>query len=108
VSPPSTIAAAGGVVSLSGTVPSERQRQVAVQLVADGLGLDALDRLRVMALDREGRDTSCEPKPAGVPDKDRIPFEAGLKPVGPERSTVPEDEGEPADTVSDQPLPEEE
>jgi RNA polymerase-binding transcription factor DksA len=94
----------GGVVRLSGEIPSEPQRQVLVQLVADGMGLEVLDRLRVMGLDRE-RDV---PPEEAAPVEERIPAGRGTQPLAPEGWTVPEDEGEPPETVPDSPIPEKE
>lgn len=96
----------GGVVRLSGELPSEPQRQVLVQLVADGLGLEVLDRLRVTTLDRED---VGEPRPEEeVPplDGERIPRGRGMQPLAAERWSVPEDEGEPPETAPDSPIPE--
>jgi DnaK suppressor protein len=97
----------GGVVRLSGDVPSESQRQVLVQIVADGLGLEVLDRLRVMALDREA---GGEPHAEEAPplDEERIVAGRGMRPLAQERWSVPEDEGEPPESAPDSPIPEEE
>jgi|GEM_PF-372891 len=99
----------GGVVRLGGEIPSERQRQVLVQLVSDTLGLEVLDRLRVTPLDRE-TESLVEPPPPEPqePLEERLPARGGLQPLPPERWTVPEDESEAPDTVPDEPLPEEE
>jgi DnaK suppressor protein len=43
----------GGVVRLSGRIPEEPQRRVLRQIIADGMGLDLIDRLGVVASDRE-------------------------------------------------------
>ena len=98
----------GGVARLSGEVASEGQRQVLLQLVADGMGLDVLDRLRVVALDREGDGEPCPVEEEEAPDVERIPVRRGMQPLPPERWTVPEDEGEPPESVPDAPIPEEE
>jgi DnaK suppressor protein len=97
----------GGVVRLSGEIPSEPQRQVLVQLVADGMGLEVLDRLRVVGLDREGDGEACPPEEA-PPVEERIPAGRGMQPLAREGWTVPEDEGEPPETVPDSPIPEKE
>jgi hypothetical protein len=97
----------GGVVRLSGAIPSEPQRQVLVQLVADGMGLDVLDRLRVTGLDRES-DAEVRPPEEAVPVEERIPAGRGMRPLAPEGWTAPEDEGEPPETAPDAPIPEKE
>jgi hypothetical protein len=97
----------GGVIRLSGEIPSESQRQVLVQLVADGMGLEVLDRLRVVEVDRErGGDVGAHEEVVSV--EERIPAGHGMRPLAPEGWTVPEDEGEPAETVPDSPIPEKE
>jgi DnaK suppressor protein len=95
----------GGVVRLSGEIPSEPQRQVLVQLLADGMGLEVLERLRVAALDREGDGEAWAPEEA-MPVEERIPARRGMRPLAPEGSAVPEDEGEPPETAPDSPVPE--
>ena len=98
----------GGVVRLSGEIPSEPQRQVLVQIVADGMGLEVLDRVRVMGLYRE---SDWEPRRAGeeaAAREERIAAGRGMQPVTSERSSVPQDEGEPPETAPDSPIPEKE
>jgi RNA polymerase-binding protein DksA len=97
----------GGVVRLSGEIPSESQRQVILQLVADGMGLEVLDRLRVVGVDRE-RDWEAPPPEETPPAEERIPAGRGMRPLAPERWAVPEDEGEPPETAPDAPIPEKE
>jgi DnaK suppressor protein len=97
-----------GVVRLSGEIPSEPQRQVLVQIVADGMGLEVLDRLRVAALDRERDEEASAPEEEEVPVEERIPAGRAMQPLAPERWAVPEDEGEPAETAPDSPIPEKE
>jgi DnaK suppressor protein len=98
----------GGVVRLSGTVPSEGQRQILVQIVADGMGLEVLDRLRVAPLDREGGPDVSEPlpEPEGPPVEERIPAGRGMQPLAREPWSPPPDEGEPPETPSESPTPE--
>lgn len=43
-----------------------------------------------------------------MPVEERIPAGRGMRPLAPDRSVTPEDEGEPADTAPDSPIPEEE
>ena len=96
-----------GLVRLSGEVPSDAQRQVALQLVGDGMGLEVLDRLRVAGLDRE--DTGPDrPGVDEILEEERIPAGRGMKPLESVRPTVPEDEGEPPETLPDTPVPEKE
>jgi DnaK suppressor protein len=102
-----TVRCHGGVVRLSGEIPSEPQRQVIVQLVADGMGLEVLDRLRVVEVDREGDGEPCPPEEAPATEE-RIPAGRGMRPLAPEGWTVPEDEGEPPETAPDAPIPEKE
>jgi DnaK suppressor protein len=101
----------GGVARLSGEVASDGQRQVLVQLVADGMGLDVIDRLQVVGVEREGgAPSSIEADVPGeeAPDADRIPVRRGMQPLAAERWGVPEDEGEPPETVPDAPIAEKE
>jgi RNA polymerase-binding protein DksA len=96
----------GGVVRLSGDIASEPQRQILVQLVADGMALEVLDRLRVMRLEREGG--GVIPPEEVAPVEERVPAGRGMRPLVAERWTVPDDEGEPPETAPDSPIPEEE
>ena len=97
----------GGLVRLSGEVPSDAQRQVVLQLVGDGMGLEILDRLRIAGLDRE--DTGANRAGADeILEEERIPAGRGMKPLERSRPTVPEDEGEPPETPPDTPVPEKE
>jgi RNA polymerase-binding transcription factor DksA len=97
----------GGAVRLSGEIPSEPQRQVLVQIVADVLGLEVLDRLRVRDLDREDDTEARSPEEtAGPPIEERIPAGRGMRALPPERWRVAEDEGEPPVTAPDSPIPE--
>jgi DnaK suppressor protein len=98
----------GGVVRLSGEIPSEPQRQVLVQIVADGMGLEILDRLRVRNLDREIDWEPCRPEEEAAAPEERIPAGRGMRPPASERWSVPEDEGEPPETAPDSPIPEKE
>lgn len=98
----------GGVVRLSGAIPSEAQRQVLVQIITDGMGLEVLDRLRVTPLDREGTTSACPPEVEGPPAEERIPAGHGMQPPGAEPSSPPADEGEPPETPPDSPVPESE
>ncbi|HXJ34060.1 MAG TPA: TraR/DksA C4-type zinc finger protein [Candidatus Eisenbacteria bacterium] len=98
----------GGVVRLSGELPSEAQRQVLVQLVADGLGLEVRDRVRVTTLDREEVGDPRPEEEVRPLDEERIPGGRGMQPLAAERWTVPEDEGEPPETAPDSPIPERE
>jgi hypothetical protein len=98
----------GGVVRLSGTISSEPQRQVLVQLIADGMGLDVLDRLRVAGLDREGVSEACPGEPEGPPIEERIPAGHGMRPLAAEPWTPPSDEGEPPEAPTESPVPERE
>jgi len=96
-----------GVVRLSGDIPSDLQRQVIRQIVADGMGLEVIDRLHVTPLDRErGRHT--RPRHEEVPAEERIAAGRGMWPLAPEPFQVPEDEGQPEETVPDEPVAEEE
>ncbi len=98
----------GGVVRLSGRIPGEPQRQVLRQIIADGMGLDLIDRLGVVASDRELRGKR-EPETKDAANvEERIPSGRGMTPFGAERPVVPEDEGEPTETPSEGPIPEEE
>jgi DnaK suppressor protein len=93
----------GGVVRLSGEVPSEPQRQVVLQVVTDRMGLEALDRLRVATLDREDVGESRE---AGAVEEGIEEISAGRT-----RETLrpaPQDEGEPPSIPPDRPVPEKE
>ncbi len=93
----------GGVVRLAGTVPREAQRQVLTQIVADGMGLEVLDRLRV---DREGVGEGREPEPEATPPEERIPAGQGMRPLPPEPRMAPPEEGEPPETPPEEPIPE--
>ncbi|HLK10784.1 MAG TPA: TraR/DksA C4-type zinc finger protein [Candidatus Binatia bacterium] len=96
----------GGVVRLSGAIPSEAQRQVLLQIVADGMGLEVLDRLRVAGLDREGIEPAGEAEPEGPPPEERIPAGQGMRPLAAEPWTPPADEGEPPEAPTESPIPE--
>jgi RNA polymerase-binding protein DksA len=98
----------GGVVRLSGTIGGEPQRQVLRQIVADAMGLDLIDRLRVAGADRAPPDVRERARGEAVESDERIPAGSGWKPLGPERAAVPEDEGEPPESAPDKPLAEEE
>jgi RNA polymerase-binding transcription factor DksA len=98
----------GGTVRLSGDVPSEAQRQVLVQIVADGMGLDVLDRLRVLALDREREGEGGVAEGPAEPAEERVPAGRGMQPLAAERWSVPADEGEPPEAAPDAPIPERE
>ena len=98
----------GGVVRLSGTIGGEPQRQVLRQIVADAMGLDLLDRLRVAGADREPPGEGERIREEAAEGEEPIPAGSGLKPLGPERTAVPEDEGEPPESAPDTPLAEEE
>lgn len=97
----------GGTVRLTGRVPSEAQRQVLRQIIVDGMGLAVVDRLRSGEIERELPGES--ERPAGEvpsPAEDRIPAGHGMRPLGDERWSVPEDEGEPPEDAPDEPIPE--
>jgi DnaK suppressor protein len=94
----------GGVVRLSGDLPSEPQRQVLTQIVVDGMGLELLDRLRVIDVDRERPGRAAEED--AVPAEERVPAGRGMQPLAAVRPSVPEDEGEPSASPPDSPLPE--
>jgi hypothetical protein len=96
----------GGVVRLSGTIPSEAQRQVLVQIIADGMDLEVLDRLRVAGLDREGVGDVGTAEPEGLPVEERIPAGHGMRPLAAEPWTPPADEGEPPEAPTESPIPE--
>jgi RNA polymerase-binding transcription factor DksA len=96
----------GGVVRLSGAIPSEAQRQVLVQIIADGMGLEVLDRLRVAGLDREGIGEVHEAELEGPPPEERIPARQGMRPLTAEPWTPPADEGEPPEAPAEAPIPE--
>jgi RNA polymerase-binding protein DksA len=99
----------GGVVRLCGEIPSDPQRQVLVQIVTDGMGLEVLDRLRITSFDREIERGPCPPETeAAAPMEERIPAGQGMRPLAAERWRVPEDEGEPPETAPDSPVPESE
>jgi hypothetical protein len=96
----------GGAVRLSGAIPSEAQRQVLVQIIEDGMGLEVLDRLRVAALDREDVGNGAEPEPEGTPAEERIAARRGMQPLAPEPWRPPADEGEPPEAPTESPIPE--
>jgi RNA polymerase-binding protein DksA len=98
----------GGVVRLSGTIGGEPQRQVLHQIVVDAMGLDLIDRLRVAGADREPPGEGERVRGEAAEGEERIPAGSGLKPLGPERAAVPEDEGEPPASAPDTPPAEEE
>jgi RNA polymerase-binding transcription factor len=98
----------GGVVRLSGTIAGEPQRQVLRQIVADGMGLDLIDRLLVAGIDRELPGESERASEEVMNTEERIPAGRGMKPLATERPVVPEDEGEAPETPADGPIPEEE
>jgi hypothetical protein len=102
-----TVRCHDGVVRLSGDIPSDLQRQVMRQIVADGMGLEVIDRLHVAPLDRE-REMDAPTRRDEVPAEERIAAGRGMWPLAPEPFQVPEDEGEPAETVPDAPVAEEE
>jgi DnaK suppressor protein len=98
----------GSVVRLSGTIAGEPQRQVLRQIVADGMGLDLIDRLRVAGIDR-GLPGESERAPEEIENtEERIPAGRGMMPLGAERPAAPEDEGEAPETPAEGPIPEEE
>lgn len=98
----------GGVVRLSGEIPSDRQRQILLQLVGDALGLEVLDRLRVSGLVPEPDDTASLAREPAEAVEERIPAGRGMQPLPEDRWAAPEDEGEPPETAPDEPLPEKE
>lgn len=94
-----------GVIRLSGGIPSEAQRQVLLQVVEDGLGLEVRDGLRVVPFDRE--DTGEERREeTSETDEERIPQGAGMRPLRPKRPDPPLDEGEPEPDPPSGPVPE--
>lgn len=98
----------GGVVRLAGEIPSDRQRQILLQIVGDGLGLEVLDRLRVRGLAPELDEAASSAGEAAEAIEERIPAGQGMRPLPEDRWAVPEDEGEPPETAPDEPLPEKE
>lgn len=96
-----------GVVRLSGEIPSEAQREVVQQIVTDGMGLDLVDRLRTVEIERElrGEQERQDEPPTNV-EEERIASGRGMQPVRDEPWSVPEDEGEPPETPPDRPIPE--
>jgi len=98
----------GGVVRLSGTIPGEPQRQVLRQIIQDGMGLDLIDRVRVVGVDREFRGEDERLPGEAQNAEERIPAGRGMRPLGAERPRVPEDEGQPSETPAEGPIPEEE
>lgn len=98
-----------GAVRLTGTIPSEAQRQVLSQIIADGMGLEVIDRLRSVEIDRElPGESERPPREQAIPTEERIPAGSGMRPLRDERWSVPEDEGEPPEAAPDEPLPEKE
>jgi hypothetical protein len=96
-----------GVVRLSDDIPSDLQRQVIRQIVADGMGLEVIDRLHVAPLDRE-RETHARSGHDDVPAEERIAAGRGMRPLALEPFRVLEDEEQPEETVPDAPVAEEE
>jgi RNA polymerase-binding transcription factor len=98
-----------GVVRLSGEIPSEAQREVLRQIIADGMGLEVVDRLRAVEVERELPGEQERPAEAPpIAEEERIPAGRGMQPLRSERWSVPDDEGEPPETPPDRPLPEKE
>jgi RNA polymerase-binding protein DksA len=98
-----------GVVRLSGDIPSEAQREVLRQIVVDGMGLDVIEHLRTVEVERElpGEEEREAESPATA-DEERIPAGRGMQPLAKERWNVPDDEGEPSEAPPDRPIPEKE
>lgn len=98
-----------GAVRLSGEIPSEAQREVIRQIIVDGMGLEVVDRMRTVELEREPRgEAERQAEPESNVEEERIASGRGMQPLGSEPWSVPEDEGEPPETPPDRPIPEKE